>query len=62
MEQELKQDETKAIANDAPAIDVKAFNAVVQRLDKLEAKGFPAHPPSCKAVPMASKRRRSPDT
>lgn len=45
VEPELKQDpETKAIANDAPAIDVKAFNAVVQRLDKLEAKGFPGAP------------------
>lgn len=45
VEPELKQDpETKAIANDAPAIDPKKFDAIVQRLDKLEAKGFPGAP------------------
>ncbi|MFC3058806.1 phage major capsid protein [Paenirhodobacter populi] len=38
-ESHMENEASQTPANDAPQIDAKAFDAVVQRLDKLEAKG-----------------------
>lgn len=39
-EEQAQEVKTQPPANDQPQVDLKAFNRVVERLDKLEAKGF----------------------
>lgn len=56
--EELNQDENKAkaTANDAPQVDTKALNAVLSRLDKLEAK---ANRPGTPAIHLGNVEKAS---